>query len=190
MSFSVDQVVAECREAARSANGHAGAAVEEVVARAVSDPAAIEAAIGAPETLPPMTVWSNDDDLTVLHLVWPPGVELTAHDHLMWAAIGLYGGREDNVLYRVLPEGGLEERKQMTLGRGDTVLLGHDTVHAVNNPSREWTGAIHVYGGNYFIPGRHMWLDTDAAGADFDVDHVVGTIEAAAVAARAAPPEE
>ena len=143
-SFSIDQLVADLVDARRRSASHAGAAVREVVGRTVAEPSAIEAALGDAADLPTFSTWHNDDELTVLHVIWPPGVDLFAHDHRMWAAIGLYGGREDNALFRTLPAGELELRDTKTLRSGDTVLLGDDTVHAVANPSREWTGAMSV----------------------------------------------
>lgn len=185
MSFSIEQLVADCVAAAQDSNGHSGVAVEQVLARAISNPAAIEAALGQPRDLPGLTTWLNTDDLTVLHIVWPPEVDLMAHDHLMWAAIGLYGGREDNQVFRSLPDGSLEHRRTKTLRGGDTILLGDDTVHAVANPSREWTGAIHVYGGDYFREGKRMWPDPGQTAATFDVEVVRKTLDDAATRAKA-----
>jgi hypothetical protein len=73
---------------------------------------------------------------------------LYTHNHRMWAAIGTYGGQEDNTFYRrrngrLLSSGGKELHDQ------DVVLLGDDTIHAVHNPLRRYTGAIHVYGGDF-----------------------------------------
>ena len=33
--------------------------------------------------------------LTVVNVVWPPLMTLFPHDHRMWAAIGIFGGREE-----------------------------------------------------------------------------------------------
>ena len=38
--------------------------------------------------------------LTVLNVVWAPGMVLPPHDHRMWAAIGIYAGQEDNEFFR------------------------------------------------------------------------------------------
>ena len=178
--FSVDQLVADCLDALGGDASHGALAVKEVVERAVSDPERIEAAIGPPPDLPVFSTWFTSDQLTVLHVVWPPDVDLMAHDHQMWAAIGLYGGREDNRFFRARPEGGLEQRGGRTLRAGDAVLLGDDTVHSVANPSREWTGAIHVYGGDYFISGRRMWPDPEGTPIEFDPTRVISVLEDAA----------
>ena len=183
-SFSIDQLVADLVDARRRSASHAGAAVREVMGRTVAEPSAIEAALGDAADLPTFSTWHNDDELTVLHVLWPPGVDLFAHDHRMWAAIGLYGGREDNALFRTLPAGELELRDTKTLRSGDTVLLGDDTVHAVANPSREWTGAIHVYGGDYFTTGRRMWPTRDAQPEEFDAARLTRVLDNAARAAR------
>ena len=183
MVFSIDQLVADCLVAVADAPGHAGAAVDDVLARVVAEPHAIESALGPPRDQPTFSTWFNSDELTILHVVWPPTADLIAHDHTMWATIGLYGGREDNRLFRELPEGTLEERRSRTLVGGDTIVLGADTVHAVANPSREWTGAIHVYGGDYFREGRRMWTDPQRVAEPFDVGVVTASLDQAAARA-------
>ncbi len=178
--FSIDQLIADCLDALDNEGRGGGMAVKEVVERVVSDPSAIEAALGSPAEAPLFSTWFNSNDLTVLHVVWPLGVDLFPHDHKMWAAIGLYGGREDNHFFRPLPDGGLESRGSRTLLRRDGILLGDNTVHAVANPSREWTGAIHVYGGDFFMAGRRMWPKPDGPPTAFDADRVTSVLEEAA----------
>lgn len=190
MTFSIDQLVADCLAAVEDASGHGGAAVDDVLSRIVAAPAAIESALGHPRDQPVFSTWFNSAELTVLHVVWPPTVDLVAHDHTMWATIGLYGGREDNRLFRELPDGSLEERRATTLLGGDTIVLGSDTVHAVANPSRKWTGAIHVYGGDYFRDGRRMWADPGRRASPFDVSVVTTALEQAATRAVDQPTSE
>ena len=110
--------------------------MRQILQRTVSKPSTVIAAIGEPSAAPVFSTWHTSTELTVLHVVWPPTVELMPHDHMMWASIGLYGGREDNRFFRVLPDGRLENRGGTTLLGGDTVLLGADTIHAVANPRR------------------------------------------------------
>ena len=186
--FSIDQLVADCFDALHGSAGHGGPAVKEVVERTVTDPPSIEAALGATADMSAFTIWHNDDELTVLHVVWPPAVDVFPHDHKMWAAIGLYGGREDNTLFRTLPDGRLEARSATTMRGGDTVLLGDDAIHAVANPSREWTGAIHIYGGDYFRPGRRMWPDPSGTPTEFDSVRLTDLLEDAAQRAKRATP--
>ena len=89
-TFDKDELVAECLAAVRSGTG-VHAAVKEIVERVVSNPSAIAAEVGDQTVSPMMTTWHRSDELTVLHIVWPPGVDLFAHDHNMWAVIGIYG---------------------------------------------------------------------------------------------------
>ena len=96
-------------------------------------------------------------DLTVLNVIWPPLMTLYPHDHRMWAAIGVYHGREDNTFYRrdgrtVVRSGGSE------LADGAVLLLGDKVIHSVHNPAeRAYTGAIHVYAGDFFGTPRSQW---------------------------------
>ena len=69
--------------------GNAHGAVNEIVQRAVADPAAIEREVRPWSESPMMTIWHRSDELTALHIVWPPEVDLCAHDHNMWAVIGI-----------------------------------------------------------------------------------------------------
>ena len=181
--FSIDEFVDECLDAVRREGVSGAPAVREILQRTVSKPASVVDAIGEPEAAPVFSTWLTSDELTVLHVVWPPTVDLMPHDHMMWASIGLYGGREDNRFFRALPDGRLENRGGTTLLGGDTVLLGPDTIHAVANPSRVWTGAIHVYGGNYFRPGRRLWLDEDGEPIEFDAARVMAVLDEAATRA-------
>jgi predicted metal-dependent enzyme (double-stranded beta helix superfamily) len=178
--FSIDEFVGECLEAVRREGASGAPAVREVLQRTVSKPSDIVDALGEPADAPVFSTWHTSDELTVLHVVWPPTAELMPHDHMMWASIGLYGGREDNRFFRALPGGGLENRGATTLLGGDTVLLGRDTIHAVANPSSAWTGAIHVYGGDFFTPGRRLWLDEAGEPIEFDAARVMALLDDAA----------
>jgi len=160
-------------------------AVSEQIDRVTSLPHLIEDAVGDLAEAASFTTWHRSPELTILHVVWPPSVDLFAHDHRMWAAIGLYGGREDNTFFRRRPDGTLERRGDgVSLRAGDSVVLGTETVHAVTNPSREWTGSIHVYGGDYFTDGRQMWPKADGEAQPFDAIELVRVLDAAAMAAR------
>ncbi|HXZ44872.1 MAG TPA: hypothetical protein VEH53_08565, partial [archaeon] len=82
-----------------------------------------------------------------------PGMSIYPHDHRMWAVIGLYGGREDNIFYRRSAQG-LVQAGGKRLETKDTTLLGKSVIHAVTNPLSQFTGAIHVYGGDFFAAPR------------------------------------
>jgi predicted metal-dependent enzyme (double-stranded beta helix superfamily) len=138
--FEVDTFVANCRKALAEAN--AGGAVRELLEGALADPRDVERVLGTP-TEAGFTALHRAPDLTIINVVWAPGMEIYPHDHRMWAVIGLYGGREDNTFYRRTPRG-LEAAGAKTLSRRDAALLGENVVHSVANPLRVFTGAIHV----------------------------------------------
>ena len=183
--FDKDEFITECLAAVRSGNG-ASTAVKEIVDRAVSNPSTIEAEVGDRTLSPMMTVWHRSEELTALHIVWPPDVDLFAHDHNMWAVIGIYGGREDNQFYRRPENGRIEPHTGKTITKRDVIVLGTDVVHSVANPTREWTAALHVYGGEFFTTPRTMWSKDTYEPMVFDAEFVEQTLEAAAATARLA----
>jgi predicted metal-dependent enzyme (double-stranded beta helix superfamily) len=143
-------------------------AVKEVLERALQHPDDVAAAL--PATAAELTPIHVSDDLTVLKVIWAPGMRFRPHNHLMWAAIGLYGGQEDNTFYRRSSEG-LVESGGRELRVRDIALLGDDAIHAVENPRKTYTGAIHVYGGNITArPGRSEWEEDTGDEIDYDFE--------------------
>jgi predicted metal-dependent enzyme (double-stranded beta helix superfamily) len=128
-----------------------------------------------------LDIWYLSPTLTVLNAVWPPGMTLYPHNHRMWAAIGIYGGQEDNTFYRrregrLVPSGGKE------LHQRDVVLLGDDTIHAVHNPLRRYTGAIHIYGGDFVNIERSQWDPKTLVEEPYDLAAVRASFDAADMA--------
>jgi predicted metal-dependent enzyme (double-stranded beta helix superfamily) len=185
VGFDKDEFVAECLAATQSGD-RAHAAVKDIVDRAVSNPAAIETEVRPRTESPMMTIWHRSDELTALHIVWPPDADLFAHDHNMWAVIGIYGGREDNQFYRHLDDGRIEPHTGKTLNQKDVIMLGSDVVHSVANPTRDWTAALHVYGGEFFTTPRTMWSKDTLDPMPLDTDAVQASLEAAAARGRIA----
>lgn len=155
--FDLDRFVEDCRAAVAADPTHKAA--REVMARAMADPGAVVRALGEP-TRAAVTVVCRSPDLTILNLVWGPKMTIQPHNHRMWAVIGIYGGREDNIFWRRSPGAGgrqLEAAGAEALCTGDVAPLGRDVVHSVTNPIPRFTGALHVYGGDFFAPGRSQW---------------------------------
>jgi predicted metal-dependent enzyme (double-stranded beta helix superfamily) len=152
--FDLDAFLAECQEAL--ADGEPLPAIRAALTRAVEQRDAVGDVL-RPEQAG-ITLLHHAPDVTVLHVVWAPHMQLFPHDHRMWAAIGVYAGQEDNTFYRrpgprqpIVESGG----KQLTTG--DVVVLGDDTIHAVANPNDRLTGAIHIYGGDFVNEPRSQW---------------------------------
>ena len=82
------------------------------------------------------------------------------HNHQMWAVIGIYTGREDNIFWRRVPGsdcGKLEAVGARALSAKTADTLGDNIIHSVTNPLSRLTGAIHVYGGDFFGAARSEW---------------------------------
>jgi predicted metal-dependent enzyme (double-stranded beta helix superfamily) len=154
--FDVDQFIADCRAAVRADPTHKS--VREVVARAVAEPSAVVAGLGEPKRAEIRKLHCSEE-LTILNVIWGPGMTIMPHNHLMWAVIGIYAGREDNIFWHRIPEGAgkIEAAGAKSLGPGDAEPLGRDIIHTVTNPLPRLTGAIHVYGGDFYAASRSEW---------------------------------
>ena len=119
------------------------------------------------------------DELTVLKVVWAPGMVLGPHDHRMWAAIGVYSGGEDNRFFRRAGADARRLGRAGSLRPGDVCLLGDDAVHSVTNPTAQCAGAIHVYGGDFFATPRSEWRGEPPSEEPFDVQRLLASFAAA-----------
>ena len=155
--FDLDRFKTECSAAATEPA--ALAAVREVVAHAVENAQAVLRVLGEPCRSEVQTL-HRSPGLTILNVVWGPRMTVMPHNHEMWAVIGIYSGREDNILWRRLPadpDGRIEAAGAKALREREAFPLGHDIIHSVTNPIGRLTGAIHVYGGDFFAVPRKEW---------------------------------
>lgn len=153
--FDLEGFVASCRTAlAQDQGGHR--AVRDLLTRTVAEPGSVLAGLGEPSRAG-ITALHRSADLTILNVVWGPRMTIMPHDHHMWAVIGVYGGGEDNIFWRRLPTGKVEAAGAQSLRARDCTALGKDIVHSVTNPLPRLTGAIHIYGGDFFAAERSEW---------------------------------
>ena len=153
--FTTDNLIADCQTALKGEKA-AQAGVREVLAQAVSDPAAVLKELGEP-TKGGVTKLHHSEDLTIINVIWGPYMTIMPHNHEMWANIGVYTGREDNIFWRRIPEeddGLIEAAGAKSLATKDAATLGRDMIHSVTNPLSKLTGAIHIYGGDFFRVAR------------------------------------
>ncbi|MBA2281984.1 MAG: hypothetical protein M3527_09815 [Actinomycetota bacterium] len=187
--FDLDDFLSRCQEARDETEPRR--ATREVLDRALgtADAAAAVADAMAP-TAAGFTLLHHAPDLTVLHVVWAPRMEIFPHDHRMWAAIGIYAGQEDNTFYRRAGAGArtLTASGGKELATGDTVVLGDDTIHRVHNPRDGLTGAIHVYGGDFVAQPRSQWGPGVEEERPYDIDEALGRFTEANEAWRAGGP--
>src|SRR5215471_20225095 len=95
----------------------------------------IETAIGDGESIEGdgYDVLLSSHELTIQRIPWPPGLITSAHEHRMWAVIGVYRGSELNHFYE-RNRSGLKECGQRAVGSGEVLVLDADVIHAVENP--------------------------------------------------------
>jgi predicted metal-dependent enzyme (double-stranded beta helix superfamily) len=165
--FDLDTFIDDCKRAVR--DGEPRLAIKETVSRVLADASVAEALEHSHGDL---SALHRSDDLTVLNVVWSPGMVLRPHDHRMWACIGIYAGQEDNAFFRrdhgtITASGGKELRER------DVLLLGDDAIHSVTNPLQSCTGAIHVYGGDFFAQPRSQWDPATFAEEPYDIESVL-----------------
>ena len=94
-------------------------------------------AIGEPKEAG-LKVFLRSKDLTIFAASWTPQMNLMPHNHHMWANIGIYTGREDNIIWK-RNKGSLEADDVRCLFAGDVATL---------NTS---------YGGDFFATERSQW---------------------------------
>lgn len=177
--FEIDEFIKDCQQALTE--NEPRTAIREVLGRAVDDATSVAAALEHHHA--GITLLHNTSELTVLNVVWGPHMQLPPHDHRMWAAIGIYAGQENNGFFRrsgttIVDSGGKELRET------DVLLLGDDAIHSVTNPLRSYTGAIHVYGGDFVLQPRSQWDPDTRLEEPYDYQKILATFEASNTAAE------
>jgi predicted metal-dependent enzyme (double-stranded beta helix superfamily) len=100
----------------------------------------------------------------------------------MWAIIGVYLGREDNIFWRRIHDelgGKIEAAGAKALAAADAIPLGPDIVHSVTNPIPRLSGAIHVYGGDFFGIPRSEWDPETLLEQPYSVEKTIRLFEEA-----------
>jgi predicted metal-dependent enzyme (double-stranded beta helix superfamily) len=151
--IDLERFVADCIAANKETD--AQKAVSDVLAKAVSTPKAVLAALGEPNRAG-LNVLLSSPTLTIFAATWTPQMNLMPHDHLMWASIGIYTGREDNIFWR-RSSNGIEAYGADALFEKDTAMLPENALHSVTNPLLRFTGGLHIYGGDFFDTTRSQW---------------------------------
>ncbi len=171
--MDIDRFVEDCIAANRESDPQA--AVLEVLARAVHRPGAALSALGEP-TQAGIDVLYRSETLTIFNATWTPQMNLMPHNHLMWANIGIYTGREDNIMWQ-RAEDGIAASGAEALFEGDAAALPVDAIHSVTNPLQRFTGGIHIYGGDFFDTTRSQWNPETLDEEPSDGDVIKGIFE-------------
>lgn len=173
--FEKNRFIEDCK----SAVGEGQKAIRELVLEAVADPSGVVSELGEPTKAGVYSLYQAPE-LTVINFVWAPCMTLLPHNHNMFAVIGIYGGREDNIFWRRIDGGAsvrrgpsIEAAGADSMGPGQVVTLGRDIIHSVANPITKLTSAIHVYGGDFFNPPspRSQWDHETLVEQPWDMDN-------------------
>jgi predicted metal-dependent enzyme (double-stranded beta helix superfamily) len=171
----LERFIADCRAAHAQDRSHK--AVREVVARAVAEPSSVLKWAGEPQRASVEKLF-HSPELTILNVIWAPHMTIYPHNHRMWAVIGVYTGREDNIFWRRTGNR-VEAAGAQALGVRDAVPLGPEIIHSVTNPIPRLTGAIHVYGGDFFAVARSEWDPETLVEGPYDAEKTMRYFEAA-----------
>ena len=174
--LDADRFVADCRDAA-ALSGSSG--VLEIVAKTVATPTEVLRMLGRPQRAA-VQVLHRSAEITVFNLVWGPRMCQLPHNHGMWAVIGIYTGREDNIFWRRpagVSGGRIEAAGARALSEREAVPLGPEIIHSVINPIKRLTGAIHVYGGDFFAVRRSEWDPEHLVEGPYDVEKTLALFE-------------
>ena len=170
--FDIDRFAEDCRIALAERGSEA---IREVVRRAVSEPGDIIRALGEPAGAS-AGVLVRTADLTILNVVWGSRQWTLPHNHHHRAVIGMYGGGEDNVFWRRLPQdakGRVEAAGAQALRGGDVAVLGRDIIHSVTNPLDRLSMALHVYDGDFIAAtDKSCWDAETLTEAPYDAERV------------------
>jgi predicted metal-dependent enzyme (double-stranded beta helix superfamily) len=173
--MELERFIADCCAAHAEDPSHRG--VREVVARAVAEPGAVLRMLGEPRRGEVQKLY-HSASLTILNVVWAPYMTIYPHNHRMWAVIGVYTGREDNIFWRRSGTR-VEAAGAQALCERDAVPLGRDIIHSVTNPIPRLTGAIHAYGGDFFATERSEWDPETLLEGRYDAQKTMRHFEAA-----------
>jgi predicted metal-dependent enzyme (double-stranded beta helix superfamily) len=177
--FDRDRFIADCKAAAGS--GSVEKSIRELLREAVADPSQVMRTLGEPAKAG-IDLLYRSNELTIINVVWGPHMTAMPHNHHMWAVIGMYCGREDNIFWRTLPDDArwpLEAAGASALMPGDVCPLGKDIIHSVTNPLSKFTSAIHVYGGDFVTQQREQWEEETLRKRPFDQEDARRRFEAA-----------
>ena len=143
-------------------------AVREVVERAVSDPASIARTYEVPLDPDNEGILHRSSDLFITQVVFPRGFCTGLHDHTIPAIIGVWGGYEDNLVYRTDGARVLDGGQRHRVEPGQVLTLGAKDAHDVHAPDGGWSGALHVYLGDLISLERGAWETVDGERGIYD----------------------
>lgn len=139
--FNLNQLLDELRVAAVGAD--AESAVYSLLKHAMQHTDRVLK--GMPDFEDNDTILFEDEAVSIWHCRFDPGYTVPAHDHQMFAIIGIYQGTEKNELYKQLADGQLAKEKEIILNGGDVLQIAASDIHAVSCVGEVPCCGVHVY---------------------------------------------
>ena len=133
--FDKEQFISDCREAL--IGDRTSRNVREVVKSAIADSSAVIRGLGEPKK-GGLDMLHRSNELTVLNVLWPAGMIVMPHNHALWAVIGVYNGREDNILWRRLPYDANGRIEAAERGHSRRATLWHSAQMSSTQSSIPW----------------------------------------------------
>lgn len=172
--FDLQKFVEDCRDLLTDAKPTEG--IKELIREAISDPDGVKNAFENAEALErqgPITFAFRDFELSIADVTTPSGLRSPAHNHKMWAVIGVYEGQEHNRFFQYEGDRLIEEGERL-LKHGDIAVLHPEAIHAIYNPLPTSSSAIHVYGGDLVNrPDRSMWNPQTIDREDYEITQLI-----------------
>ena len=97
--FDLNRFIEDCDNRIGQKNNHK--AVMDILSKAIESPNQLFDQFGEPTQGGIQKIYQSDK-FSILNVVWTPNMSIMPHNHNMWAAIGVYSGREDNIFWRRL----------------------------------------------------------------------------------------
>ena len=162
--FDIDEFVRECLEAWEADGADA---VKDVLDRTLGRGCApVRECFGDPREAHLQVLYPGPE-LVIENMVWAPGMSYPAHNHNTPVMTGVYAGLEVNDFYhqtRSRKGGRLQRTETVDINEGQAVLMAHDAIHRIANPNkRTFTGAFHIYMGDYLHSSRSIWYPDEAS---------------------------
>jgi predicted metal-dependent enzyme (double-stranded beta helix superfamily) len=177
--FDLNRFIEDCDNRIGQKNNHK--AVMDILSKAIESPNQLFDQFGEPTQGGIQKIYQSDK-FSILNVVWTPNMSIMPHNHNMWAAIGVYSGREDNIFWRRLDNkenGKIEAAGAKSLETFDAVPLGSDIIHSVINPTNKFTCALHIYGGDFFEADKSSWEPDTLEEQQYEVEQSHKTFDEA-----------
>ena len=162
--FDIDEFVRECLQAWEADGADA---VKDVLDRTLGRGCApVRECFGDPREAHLQVLYPGPE-LVIENMVWAPGMSYPAHNHNTPVMTGVYAGLEVNDFYHSAGPrtgGRLQRTATVDINEGEAVLMAHDAIHRIANPNRRtFTGAFHIYMGDYLHSSRSIWYPDEAS---------------------------